>query len=545
MQFIPEYILGRQNNKIMYPKNRYFDEVTKETYGIMIYQEQVMILSQEMAGFSMADADILRKAIGGKNIEMLNEQREKFVKGALKEHGVSEVESNEIFDLIMKFASYGFNRAHSAAYAYIAYMTAFLKANYRAEFTASALSVSSDNSVKLGIVLSETQRKAPINNMNLIPPKVGVSTANFTVKETSPGTKDIVYGYHGIKGVSLELGQALEGLNSKNNGQISTLQEVFSGIPKRLLSSTAVQNLFYSGAFDKYSNSRQGLINVFRNQLVDWVKYNESSQEFAHYLDEPIIEVEESVEMELFEKLSKEKAVGHVYFSEHPLNSLQGKTVKELLEFNIGQPSLLSGEDANAYPTTLGELKSDLFEIIDNNRLHSGDVDEEISAWILAFNEDSHTISTKNGDTMMFMRLEDISSEITTLTLFPDLLDIMSTPQGTSGAMLDKITSTPLLLKVKAKQDYKDKEDMSLTLDLGFHEKSLSDINKVFHKLSIQTLGHRYYVLEDDMSEDVVEKLNNSEGLDELVVVNPNTGEVYPFKRKVSLSKDLKKLLNI
>lgn len=544
MAMIPDYIEGRKLNDIKNKKNKWFNDVTAETYGILIYQEQVISLAQTMSGMSAADADIFRKAIGSKDMELLEVLKPKFIQGAVDTNNVDELEATDIFELILNFASYGFNRAHSASYALLSYITAFLKANYRATYLAEVMNVQSSDSDKLKLTLTEVQKVAPITGVNLIRPSVGDTTARFSVRRNPDGTEDIVYGFNGLSAVSEELAESLGNLAKMDKRKLQSLDGVLKHIPRHLRKSNAIKNLILAGAFDKFSpKSREALLVAYQEQLVEWLKFNESAHEFMHYLDEPQIKIKESVEMNTFEKLRQEKRVAHIYLTEHPLSSMQGKTVKELLEFHIGQPSAMSDSSINELPTTLGELEETMMEIIKANDEEGAGLEERVSAWVLAFG-DVRTINTKAGETMGLLNLEDISSGELTVALFPSTYETMSTQQGTESAMLDKLTAVPLLIKVSANRN-RNNDTVALALDLPPFSDKITDINKIFYKLDVDKLSRRYFVSSKLINEDIVSELSQNDGLDELIIVDSSTLEIKVFPRKVNLSNSMKEKLNL
>jgi len=181
MDLIPDYIKRKKGlAKIKYPHESMKD-VCAETYGIMIYQEQVMQAAQKVAGYTLGGADLLRRAMGKKDKEKMAKERVKFCEGADKLHGLSADKANEIFDTLEKFAGYGFNRSHSAAYAWVSYQTAYLKANYPVEFMAAVLSNEVSNTDKISIFVAECERLG----ITILPPDLNKSGLKFTAEAVS------------------------------------------------------------------------------------------------------------------------------------------------------------------------------------------------------------------------------------------------------------------------------------------------------------------------------------------------------------------------
>ena len=181
MDLIPDFVKRKKGLAKVKAPHKLLDGVTKETYGVLIYQEQVMQAAQVMAGYTLGGADLLRRAMGKKDKEKMAKERIKFCEGCANLHGIKETTANEIFDTLEKFAGYGFNRSHSAAYAWISYQTAFLKANYPVEFMAAVMSNEVSNTDKISIFVGECERMG----ITILPPDVNKSGLKFIPEEVS------------------------------------------------------------------------------------------------------------------------------------------------------------------------------------------------------------------------------------------------------------------------------------------------------------------------------------------------------------------------
>ncbi len=181
MDLIPDYIKRKKGKTKVKAPHPLLNEMTKETYGILVYQEQVMQAAQILAGYSLGSADLLRRAMGKKDKKKMAEERVKFCEGAARLHGIKEDVANEIFDTLEKFAGYGFNRSHSAAYAWISYQTAYLKANYPVEFMAAVMSNEVANTDKISIFVAECERLG----ISILPPDVNKSGLKFVPEEVN------------------------------------------------------------------------------------------------------------------------------------------------------------------------------------------------------------------------------------------------------------------------------------------------------------------------------------------------------------------------
>jgi len=192
MQHIPTFIKKKHGQEpITYPHPA-LANILEETYGVIVYQDQVLLIAQAFAGYTLGEADVVRKAMGKKIPEKMREERQKFIDGA-KRKGFSEDLANEIFDLVEPFAGYAFNKAHSVCYAMIAYQTAYLKANYPAEYMAALLSMHADQPEKVAQAVAECNRLG----LTVLPPRVNESGEDFTIE----GEKAIRFGLKAIKNV--------------------------------------------------------------------------------------------------------------------------------------------------------------------------------------------------------------------------------------------------------------------------------------------------------------------------------------------------------
>ena len=249
MDNIPAYIAikhGQQEPDYMHPLLK---PILEETYGIMIYQEQVMQAAQEIAGYTLGGADLLRRAMGKKIKEAMDAEREKFVKGAKEKNNVPEDQANHIFDQIAKFAGYGFNKSHAAAYALIAYWTAWLKANHPVEFMAASMALDIQNTEKLAVFKQEMD----IMGIELLPPDVNKSSASFSVE----GDK-VRYALAALKNVGT---QAMESLvaERQDNGDFKSMADLLDRIHVKTMNKRQFEMLSASGAFDSLHDNRAQL----------------------------------------------------------------------------------------------------------------------------------------------------------------------------------------------------------------------------------------------------------------------------------------------
>ncbi len=249
---VDDYIQVKHGAKVRYP-HEMLEEILKPTNGVFLYQEQVMKSAQVMAGYSLGGADILRRAMGKKKVEEMEQQREVFVNGAA-EKNIKESKANEIFDLIDKFSGYGFNKSHSVAYAYISYQTAWLKAHFPAPFMAAVLSGVMDDTDRVAFTVGESKK----NGIKVIAPNINKSEYEFSIIDN----QTIVYGLGAIKGVGEALVKEMV-LERKTNGEYSDIYDLCYRIEKNFLNRRAIEALIYSGAFDFFDIKRATLISTY------------------------------------------------------------------------------------------------------------------------------------------------------------------------------------------------------------------------------------------------------------------------------------------
>lgn len=228
-------------------------ETLSETYGVIIYQEQVMKIAQILAGYSLGEADLLRRAMGKKKKEEMDFQRARFIKGA-SEKGVSEQQSGGIFDLVAKFAGYGFNKSHAAAYALISFQTGWLKANHPVEFMAASMSLDLSNTDKLAVFYQDCRRfEVPVKA-----PDVNRSSADFDV-EWADETGSVLYALGAIRNVGLEAMKHLVEVR-ETGGRFTDIFDFLERVDPKYVNKRALENLARAGAFDSFHSNRRQLV---------------------------------------------------------------------------------------------------------------------------------------------------------------------------------------------------------------------------------------------------------------------------------------------
>ncbi|OZA93764.1 MAG: DNA polymerase III subunit alpha [Erythrobacter sp. 34-65-8] len=237
---------------IEYPHPK-LETILAETYGIFVYQEQVMQAAQILAGYSLGEADLLRRAMGKKNQAEMDQQRARFIAGSAEVSGIEARKASELFDLIDKFAGYGFNKSHAAAYALLAYQTGWLKAHYPEEFYAASMCFDMHQSEKLALFVDDARR----NGIAVLPPCVNASEAEFTVEQTDEGYA-VRYALAGIRNVGEKAMEALVE-ERQARGAFASLKDLFERVPKGSMNSRQLEGLVCAGALDALDPDRARL----------------------------------------------------------------------------------------------------------------------------------------------------------------------------------------------------------------------------------------------------------------------------------------------
>jgi DNA polymerase-3 subunit alpha len=334
MDNIPRYISCKHGDEDPDYLHPLLEEILTETYGVIIYQEQVMQIAQILADYSLGDADLLRRAMGKKIASEMDKQRARFQDGADKK-GVDPKQAAGIFDQVAKFAGYGFNKSHAAAYALVSYHTAFLKANFAVEFMAAIMTLDLTNTDKLQIFKQE------LNNLKIpiLPPDINKSEVNFiaeiieseTDEESVGGAmsdgkmRGVRYALAGLKNVGAAAMESLIEERSKN-GEFKDMDDFCSRVDTRQINKRALENLIKAGAFDTINPNRaqllQGVEMMLREMNLAAQERNSNQVSlFGDQVDEHTIILPAVNDWDLIEKLNCEKEAVGFYLSAHPLDA--------------------------------------------------------------------------------------------------------------------------------------------------------------------------------------------------------------------------------
>jgi len=381
MDWIPNYISGKHNPK----KVKYLDESFKgilaNTYGVAVFQEQILQLARDFAGFSLGEADILRKAVGKKILSLLEQQRDKFVKGAVA-NGHKEKFAKEVFEKVIEpFAGYGFNKAHAVCYGVIAYQTAYLKAHFPVEFMTALLCSDATNTDRVVLDIKECIEMG----IDVLAPNLNESFTNFTVLDK----KKIRFGLLAIKGIG-EGPVKIIIEERKLNGVFKSLEDFSERIPSNVLNKKLIQALAYTGALDDFGN---------RNQIAENYELLSSHSKFHH-------KNASNGQTDIFGLLDDDSVVAKFNFSVSPKSTEMQhlKWEKELLGMYV------SGHPLKGLQSYIAS-KSVAISSLDKTK-----IDKKVK--VIGLISDFRRLTTKKGDSMATFCLEDTTARVNAI-IFP------------------------------------------------------------------------------------------------------------------------------
>jgi len=322
MDFIDDFIdrkFGRKEVAYLHPV---LEPILKETYGVIVYQEQVIQIANKVAGMSLAEADILRRAMGKKDLKAMEAQKVIFIEGAVK-NNIPKKTAEDIFEAINKFANYGFNKSHSVAYSYIAYQTAYLKAHFTPEFLAANLTNEFGNANKVASFLEDCRKL----KIEILPPDVNNPSVDFDVDEKGR----IRFGMSAIKNVGKNAVEEIIRAKSNLNRNFKSIFDFCSNVDTRIVNKRTLESLVLSGAFDSISDSRAKLFHAIEDALDFGSKVQNSKLSVENSLFGGIEEEVKISEPSLpniepwgqKERLAREREVTGFYITGHPLRKYE------------------------------------------------------------------------------------------------------------------------------------------------------------------------------------------------------------------------------
>ncbi len=389
MEYIPDYIAGKHGRKkpqYLHPKLK---PILERTHGVAVYQEQLLQIARDLAGFTYGEADILRKAVGKKIKELLKEQEVKMIEGMIK-NGIGSSVAKKIWEFILPFASYGFNRSHAACYAMIAYQTAYLKANYPGEFMTALLTSDQQNSDRIAIEAEECRQLG----IEVLPPDVNESFSNFTLvaqslKESQPRIR---FGMLAVKGLGENVVKAMI-KERKANGRYLSLEDLLKRVKSKDLNKRSLEAMAKSGCLDSLEERNKILSNMDR-LLSYMAQVNKDESSSQHNLLGLLpgaqffcLRLEETEPVDKKQKLNWEREYLGLYVSEHPMSHL-----RPLIKDYVVDCSMLKNCVGGSEVRVAGVVTT------------------------------VKKIQTKKGDSMLFVKIEDNRGDVEIL-VFPKVLE--------------------------------------------------------------------------------------------------------------------------
>ena len=412
---IPKFINRKHGREKVEYQHPLLEPILQETYGTLCYQEQIMRMAQDLAGYSLGQADLLRRAMGKKKASEMQKQRESFINGATK-NGIKSSLAQELFEQMVKFAEYCFNQSHSTAYAYVTYQTAYLKANYPVEYMAALLTANSGDTDKVQRYISSCLNM----NIQIEPPDINRSGVDFT-----PSQDKILFGLSAVRNIGQgAIACILEARNS--GGEFKSLADLCDRVDLRAVNRRALEALIHCGAFDNIESNRNQLIHDLelvidwaqsrakdritgQVNLFDWLGMSEgalASNGFESAPKAPTVK-----DFPQSEKLRLEKELLGFYVSDHPLKSLR-QSAQMLAPINLSQLS---------------------------------DQREEALLCAVVMLTNVKQVTTKKGDRMAIVQIEDLTGQ-TEAVVFPK-------PYERFGSLLVADTRTIIWGKVDRRDE--------------------------------------------------------------------------------------------
>jgi len=430
--------------------------VLEETYGVIVYQEQVMKIANILASYSLGDADILRRAMGKKIVEVMDEEKVKFMAGARKNE-IDEKKAEFVFDLMAKFAGYGFNKSHSAAYALISYQTAYLKAHYPAQFMAALLSCDMNNTDKVVLYINECRE----HSIEVLPPDINESLIDFSVHDDR-----IRFGLAAVKNVGKSaLHSIIE--ERKENGKYASLEDFCNRVDSRKVNSRVIESLIKSGSFDSVGCRRSQLMAIV-DQAMDKAKAVQRDKQSGQMslfalspttdtTDKSGIILPDIPEWDERERLTKEKETVGFYITGHPLD-----------------------ED-------LQEIKT----ITDTDIAGLAEYGDETPVRIGGLIRSCKQLKSKKGDPMAFITIEDLLNAVEVIVFpntFAECYPLLSTTetiiiQGTvqNDERGPKIIAESLELLPKARETHTESIKIKLNSE-KISRKRLESLKQILYR---------------------------------------------------------------
>lgn len=443
MENIPKYLASKHGREEPEKLHELIEPVTADTYGVIIYQEQVIQIAQKLSKFSAGEADLLRRAMGKKIKSEMDAQRDKFINGAA-ENGVSRKKSEYIFDLVDKFAGYGFNKAHSAAYALIAYQTAYLKANYPLAFMAAILTLDIGNTDKLANFISEAKRM----NIAIFPPSINSSNIDFRIEG-----KGLRFSLAALKNVG---NQCVDYICKERheNGEFKSVTDFISRIDPHFVNKRSFESLICAGAFDVIERNRAKLFKYIELLL------SEANRLFSKKQDG---------QTDIFSNLGDS--------SENQFILADTKNWDEITRLNNEFNSIgtyISGHPLDSYSAYFKKQKVSLWIDFKENVLTKSHKEARLAGIII----NRMDRRGKNGRNYSFIRFSDSSDEYETV-VFSDILNKYNNILVVGSSVIVKVDAELESERIRLKINDVQSIDSELCKNINENEKDKEDLHKI------------------------------------------------------------------
>ena len=416
MDFIPAYIQGKNNRTAIVYDTPELEKILAPTYGCIVYQEQVMQIVMELAGYTLGRSDLVRRAMSKKKSDVMEKERKNFVYGNPEEgvpgcvnREIDEKIANKIFDEMIDFAKYAFNKSHAACYAVVAYQTAYLKYYYPVEFMAALMTSFIENAKKVTEYIAVSRQMG----IEILPPDINSGVAEFSVKDGK-----MIYGLSAIKSIGKNVIDEIVA-ERENHGAFKSLQDFLERMPGKEINKRAVENLILAGAFDNLEGNRRQKMLVYPQimaNISNSAKHAVAGQmSLLDYLGEEEkesfeIKLPEVADYEKEERLALEKEVLGVYVSGHPLEDyvdlLKANTDADSRDFSTEEETGEAGDSQvqNQEMNTLGNMVS---KVHDQGIYTLGGMISKVTLKL-----------TRNNQNMAFVTLEDLYGTVE-VVVFP------------------------------------------------------------------------------------------------------------------------------
>ncbi len=377
---IPQFIDRKHGRDEIRYDHPLLEPILKETYGILCFQEQIMKLAQDLAGYSLGQADLLRRAMGKKKAEEMNKQRETFIDGATK-NGVQQKIAEKLFEQMLQFAEYCFNKSHSMAYAYVTYETAYLKANYPVEYMAALLSANSGDTDKIQKYIESCQKSLGIK---VIPPDINLSGMDFT-----PSDQSIIFGLSAIKNVGEGAIEHLLAVRQEG-GEFKSFPDLCDRINLQMVNSRALEALIKCGALDKLNPNRKQAIDHLK-LLMTWAQHKAKDREIG--------------QQSIFDILGGETNIKTTHEDAPKPPKVEDFSIKEKLQFE----KELLGFYVSEHPLTSFAKTINIADVVSLSQLSEKKAKASVKVLVILSGIKLHT--TKKNERMAFLQLEDLSGQ--------------------------------------------------------------------------------------------------------------------------------------